>query len=69
MDGGFYPFLQFFWNLGFLPIMERPAKKGMRVPTFLDLLSHGEYKDKRHQYKGIWLIKPEICRVFGGDGC
>ena len=49
-----YPLLQFFWDLGFLPIIKRPTE-GMRVSVFLDLLSDGEYKDKRHMYKGIWL--------------
>lgn len=49
-----HPLLQFFWDIGYLPIMKRPLE-GMRVPAFLKLLSHGEYVDERHKYKGIWL--------------
>jgi len=49
-----YPLLQFFWDLDFLPIIERPIQ-GMRVRAFLDLLLKGEYKTERHQYKGTWL--------------
>ena len=50
-----YPLLQFFWKISFLPIMKRPADKGMRVPAFLNLLSNGEYMNERHRYQGIWL--------------
>lgn len=50
-----YPLLQFFWDIDYLPIMERPTDKGIRVPAFIELLSNGEYKDERHRYKGIWL--------------
>jgi len=49
-----FPLIQFLWELDFLPVMRKPTE-GIRVPAFLNLLSHGEYKDKRHQYKGIWL--------------
>ncbi|MBA3009677.1 MAG: hypothetical protein KKF12_12505 [Proteobacteria bacterium] len=46
--------LQVFWELGFLPIIEKP-QAGMRLKSFLDLLSYGDYKDKGHQYKCVWL--------------
>ncbi|MFH2058588.1 MAG: hypothetical protein ABIJ59_06780 [Pseudomonadota bacterium] len=46
--------LQVLWNRGFLPGKEIP-KEGMRLKPFLDLLSHGDYMDQRHRYKGIWL--------------
>ena len=49
-----HPLLNFFWNIDYLPIIERPAE-GMRVPAFLNLLSNGEYMNERHRYKGIWL--------------
>lgn len=50
-----YPQFQFFWERGFLPIMEKPKDKGIRVQEFINLLSQGEYKDNRHKYQGIWL--------------
>ena len=46
--------LQIFWELGFLPGKEKP-EEGMRLKPFLDFLSHGNYRDQRHQLKGIWL--------------
>jgi hypothetical protein len=49
-----YPFMQFFWELGFLPIIDRPTE-GMRVQEFINLLSLGVYQDKRHKYQGVWL--------------
>lgn len=61
-----YPLLQFFWDIGFLPIMQRPIDRGIRVPAFLDLLSRGEYKNSRHQFQGIWLrdtIEKEVVAV------
>jgi hypothetical protein len=74
------PTLQFFWNFGFLPIMESPTE-GMRVSALLNLLSQGKYEDQRHHYKGVWLrdiiknkIYPEIIKTeemyfrVGGEG-
>ena len=46
--------LQVFWELDFLPIIEKP-QTGMRLKSFLDFLSHGDYTDQRHRFKGIWL--------------
>lgn len=46
--------LQVFWELDFLPIIEKP-QTGMRLKSFLDFLSQGDYTDQRHRYKGIWL--------------